>query len=295
MHMLVYYMGFVFQMEENPFESFKISSSDFLNSLENRTICPKCLKSRKFYCYNCFVPVKGTENLIPKVKVRTFLIKDFYYDDWKCIFNLYTSNRVGFLILNGNCCLCWSLGKWNYPFIYQLKIYIITLQLPLKVDIIKHPNECDGKSTSAHAAVLAPDDVRVFTYPCIPDYPDPSKVGNSSTITYSHELQNLVSDTGMWFEIHRPDSSPIPTPIKSVFVTCCLQTIVYWKDRNPGKLLSSVFCLGPVSHVFSPTFGQVWLIPREPWNVSFVIRYFKMNTVMIGNKCASSQHCTIQQ
>ncbi|XP_048731172.2 tRNA-uridine aminocarboxypropyltransferase 1-like [Ostrea edulis] len=103
-------------MEENPFKNLKISSSEFLNSLENRTECPKCLKSRKFYCYNCFVPVKGTEDLIPKV------------------------------------------------------------HLPLKIDIIKHPNECDGKSTSAHAAVLAPDDVRVFTYPCIPDYPDRNKV-----------------------------------------------------------------------------------------------------------------------
>ena len=166
--------------------------------------------------------------------------------------------------------------------------------MPLKVDIIKHPNECDGKSTSAHAAVLAPDDVRVFTYPCIPDYPDPSKVGNANTITYSHELQGLASDTGMWFEIHRPDSSPTPTPIKSVFVKCCLQTIVYWKDRNPGKLFS-VFCLGPVSHVF---LSYLWPSLTDPWRAMecvFFIQYFTMNTVMIGNKCASSQHCTIQQ
>lgn len=28
----------------------------------------------------------------------------------------------------------------------------------------------DGKSTAVHAAVLAPDDVKIFTYPCIPDY-----------------------------------------------------------------------------------------------------------------------------
>lgn len=56
-------------MEENPFEGLDISSSDFLNTLENRTICPKCMKSRKFYCYNCFVPVKGIEDLIPRVQV----------------------------------------------------------------------------------------------------------------------------------------------------------------------------------------------------------------------------------
>lgn len=62
-------LGILFQMEEKPFEGLKISSSDFLNTLENRTICPKCMKSRKFYCYNCFVPVKGIEDLIPRVQV----------------------------------------------------------------------------------------------------------------------------------------------------------------------------------------------------------------------------------
>lgn len=43
-------------------------------------------------------------------------------------------------------------------------------QLPVKIDIIKHRSEIDGKSTAAHAAVLAPQDVRVFEYPNIPDY-----------------------------------------------------------------------------------------------------------------------------
>lgn len=43
-------------------------------------------------------------------------------------------------------------------------------QLPIKVDIIKHKREIDGKSTAAHAAVLAPNDVNVYTYPEIPDY-----------------------------------------------------------------------------------------------------------------------------
>ncbi|KAJ6664094.1 hypothetical protein lerEdw1_008309 [Lerista edwardsae] len=44
------------------------------------------------------------------------------------------------------------------------------VKLPLKIDIIKHPNETDGKSTAVHAKLLAPDDVTIYTYPCIPDY-----------------------------------------------------------------------------------------------------------------------------
>ncbi|XP_031979001.1 DTW domain-containing protein 1 isoform X2 [Corvus moneduloides] len=43
-------------------------------------------------------------------------------------------------------------------------------QLPLKIDIIKHPNETDGKSTAVHAKLLAPDDVTIYKYPCIPEY-----------------------------------------------------------------------------------------------------------------------------
>ncbi|XP_032089490.1 DTW domain-containing protein 1 [Thamnophis elegans] len=44
------------------------------------------------------------------------------------------------------------------------------VKLPLKIDIIKHPNETDGKSTAVHAKLLASEDVTVYTYPCIPDY-----------------------------------------------------------------------------------------------------------------------------
>lgn len=44
------------------------------------------------------------------------------------------------------------------------------IKLPLKIDIIKHPNETDGKSTAIHAKILAPGDVTIYTYPCIPDF-----------------------------------------------------------------------------------------------------------------------------
>ncbi|XP_076027362.1 tRNA-uridine aminocarboxypropyltransferase 1 [Genypterus blacodes] len=49
------------------------------------------------------------------------------------------------------------------------------IKLPVKIDIIKHPNETDGKSTAIHARILAPGDVTIYTYPCIPEY-EPSKV-----------------------------------------------------------------------------------------------------------------------
>ncbi|CAG2239722.1 DTW domain-containing protein 1 [Mytilus edulis] len=99
------------KMEEQPFSNLKISSSDFLDTLQGRSECPKCNKSRKYYCYTCYVPVEQLQGKLP------------------CV------------------------------------------QIPIKIDIIKHPSEVDGKSTAAHAKLLAPDDVTVYTYPCIPDYP----------------------------------------------------------------------------------------------------------------------------
>lgn len=53
---------------------------------------------------------------------------------------------------------------------FSLKYIFFCFQLPIKVDIIKHCREIDGKSTAAHAAVLAPDDVTIYTYPDVPNY-----------------------------------------------------------------------------------------------------------------------------
>jgi len=50
-------------------------------------------------------------------------------------------------------------------------------QLPFNVDIIKHQREISGKSTAAHAAVLAPDHVKIYIYPDIPQYDSDKQVG----------------------------------------------------------------------------------------------------------------------
>ncbi|XP_061526891.1 tRNA-uridine aminocarboxypropyltransferase 1 isoform X2 [Phycodurus eques] len=58
------------------------------------------------------------------------------------------------------CCLLVDVSLQEIP----------VVKLPVKIDIIKHPNETDGKSTAVHAKILAPSDVTIYTYPCIPDY-----------------------------------------------------------------------------------------------------------------------------
>lgn len=116
----------------DPFEFTKIDDSQFLNDIDGRRCdlmhflnpvhylqfylifspCVGCGKSRKFFCYTCYLPVEELQGRLPVVK------------------------------------------------------------LPLKIDIIKHHKEVDGKSTAIHAAILAAEDVKIYTYPDIPDYQD---------------------------------------------------------------------------------------------------------------------------
>ncbi|XP_313569.6 tRNA-uridine aminocarboxypropyltransferase 1 [Anopheles gambiae] len=100
----------------DPFQGMHIADTDFLMSVEGRSSCTVCGKSRKFFCYTCYVPVPEIAARVPRIS------------------------------------------------------------LPVKIDVIKHRNEIDGKSTAVHAAILAPDDVKIYTYPDIPDYREESGV-----------------------------------------------------------------------------------------------------------------------
>ena len=40
----------------------------------------------------------------------------------------------------------------------------------MKVDVVKHPGEVEGKSTAVHAKLLSPDCVDIHIYPNCPDY-----------------------------------------------------------------------------------------------------------------------------
>ncbi|XP_015121435.1 DTW domain-containing protein 1 [Diachasma alloeum] len=54
--------------------------------------------------------------------------------------------------------------------------YFPQVKLPIKVDIIKHAKEIDGKSTAIHAMLLAPQDVNIYTYPNFPEFSRDDKV-----------------------------------------------------------------------------------------------------------------------
>lgn len=57
----------------DPFAEMKIADSSFLDDVPNRTPCPMCNRSRKYYCYTCYVAVKEVSNRLPVVKVSSTL------------------------------------------------------------------------------------------------------------------------------------------------------------------------------------------------------------------------------
>ncbi|KAM9861025.1 tRNA-uridine aminocarboxypropyltransferase 1 isoform 1-T2 [Aulostomus maculatus] len=85
------------------------------------------------------------------------------------------------------------------------------IKLPIKIDIIKHPKETDGKSTAIHAKVLAPDDVTIYTYPCMPEFEKDKVVlvfPGPGAVTLQHMMQHLHDRT----DSRSRDSSGEPCP-----------------------------------------------------------------------------------
>ena len=67
----------------------------------------------------------------------------------------------------------------------------------MKVDIIQHRVECNGKNTASHAAVLAPDDVTIYAFPDVPVY-DKSKVRDILISRVTNRVRAFVA-----YVIHR--------------------------------------------------------------------------------------------
>uniref|UniRef100_H2Y9I3 tRNA-uridine aminocarboxypropyltransferase 1 n=1 Tax=Ciona savignyi TaxID=51511 RepID=H2Y9I3_CIOSA len=94
------------------------------------------------------------------------------------------------------------------------------VKLPIKVDIIKHQKELDGKSTAVHAVMLAPEDVEIYSYPIIPNYandkdqtllifPGPDAKHLRLYSTQSGKKRSVVDDVVMAKKIHLDNSSDV--------------------------------------------------------------------------------------
>jgi hypothetical protein len=50
-----------------------------LEDISERQLCTKCKKSRKYFCYNCYIPVHNLQGHVPKVKVRVVLFCNYEF------------------------------------------------------------------------------------------------------------------------------------------------------------------------------------------------------------------------
>lgn len=139
-------------------DNLAVDSYQFLDEIVARSSCPKCSKSRKFFCYTCYVPMDEIAAKIPRLK------------------------------------------------------------LPIRVDVIKHPREVDGKSTATHAAILAPEDVSIYTYPHFPNYENKDKILMIFPGKDSSTLEEIVTRLGLetGFDVDRCKACPTKTASDSI-------------------------------------------------------------------------------
>ncbi|VDN17611.1 unnamed protein product [Gongylonema pulchrum] len=94
--------------------------------------------------------------------------------------------------------ICSICGRKRMYFCYDCKIYmpgveqlVPNLRLPASIDIIKHPNEKNSKSTALHCLLLAPSSTTLFDSPNVPDY-DAEKYKQENTVLVAYS-ENAVS------------------------------------------------------------------------------------------------------
>ncbi|CAG8610061.1 9020_t:CDS:2 [Ambispora gerdemannii] len=116
------------------------------------------------------------------------------------------------------------------------------LKLPVKIDIIKHEEERDGKSTAIHAKILAPDDIMIHSYQNIPKFenyerllllfpgPDAKKLDEIPRESFD---KLLVID-GTWQQAtNMIRSTPEFSKLRKVTMKPC--TTLFWRFQNRDK------------------------------------------------------------
>ena len=59
---------------EDPFKDLKIKNWMILEDISERQPCIICKKSRKYFCYNCYIPVQSLQGHVPLVKVMFYIV-----------------------------------------------------------------------------------------------------------------------------------------------------------------------------------------------------------------------------
>ncbi|KAG0368139.1 DTW domain-containing protein [Gamsiella multidivaricata] len=113
------------------------------------------------------------------------------------------------------------------------------LKLPIKIDVIKHEQERDGKSTALHAKILAPDDVEVYGWKQMPEYKDvdrllllfPSPGAKQLSEIDPSSFDKLVVIDGTWEQASKMAKSDSPL-LRMKRVTIAPHETLFWRHQR---------------------------------------------------------------
>ncbi|RHZ90038.1 hypothetical protein Glove_9g68 [Diversispora epigaea] len=113
------------------------------------------------------------------------------------------------------------------------------VKLPIKVDVIKHHRENDGKSTAVHAKIIASEDVEIYSYSQMPKIENPDRVLLLFPSSDSQTLQNIPRSSfdkllivdGTWRQAS--SMAKIDPELKNVRrVVIKSQKTLFWRYQN---------------------------------------------------------------
>ncbi|KAF9918131.1 DTW domain-containing protein 1 [Lobosporangium transversale] len=113
------------------------------------------------------------------------------------------------------------------------------LKLPIKIDVIKHEQERDGKSTALHAKILAPQDVEVYGWKSMPKYEDvdrllllfPSPDAKRLSEIDPASFDKLVVIDGTWDQANKMSKSNSPL-LRMKRVTIAPHETLFWRHQR---------------------------------------------------------------
>ncbi|KAF9428047.1 DTW domain-containing protein 1 [Podila epigama] len=115
------------------------------------------------------------------------------------------------------------------------------LKLPIHLDIIKHEQERDGKSTALHAGVLAPTDVSVYEWNKMPEYQDvdrllllfPSEGAKQLSEIDPASFDKLIVIDGTWEQAKKMSKSSTFARMKRV--TIAPHETLFWRYQRKAS------------------------------------------------------------
>ncbi|KAG0277208.1 DTW domain-containing protein 1 [Linnemannia exigua] len=116
------------------------------------------------------------------------------------------------------------------------------LKLPIKLDVIKHEQERDGKSTALHAKILAPDHVEVYAWKDMPKYENvdrllllfPSPGAKQLSEIDPASFDKLVVIDGTWEQANKMSRSDSPL-LRMKRVTIAPHETLFWRHQKKAS------------------------------------------------------------